>query len=70
MDDQIWINVISSVGFPIVACYFMWKYINTTLKDFSQMMQKNNESINALCDKLDLILIKALGGETQEHEEQ
>lgn len=57
------VSLIGSLGFPIVCCYFMWRYINTTLKDFTEMMNKNNESISRLCDKIDLIVIKVLGGE-------
>ena len=57
------VSLIGSLGFPIVCCYFMWRYINTTLKDFTEMMNKNNESISRLCDKIDVIVIKILGGE-------
>lgn len=57
------ISLVGSLGFPIVCCYFMWRYINTTLKDFTEMMNKNNESISRLCDKIDVIVIKILGGE-------
>lgn len=57
------ISLVGSLGFPIVCCYFMWRYINTTLKDFTEMMNKNNESISRLCDKIDVIVIKLLGGE-------
>lgn len=57
------VSLIGSLGFPIVCCYFMWRYINTTLKDFTEMMNKNNESISRLCDKIDVIVIKVLGGE-------
>lgn len=57
------VSLIGSLGFPIVCCYFMWRYINTTLKDFTEMMNKNNESISRLCDKIDVIVIKLLGGE-------
>ena len=56
------VSLIGSVGFPIVCCYFMWKYINTTLKDFTEMMNKNNESISELCGKIDAIIITVLGG--------
>lgn len=57
------ISLVGSLGFPIVCCYFMWKYINTTLKDFTEMMNKNNESISKLCTKIDAIIIATLGGE-------
>ena len=54
------VSLVSSVGFPIVCCYFMWKYINTTLSDFTKMMEKNNESTALLCDKIDLIISSLL----------
>ena len=57
------VSLIGSLGFPIVCCYFMWRYINTTLKDFTEMMNKNNESISRLCDKIDVIVLRLLGGE-------
>lgn len=57
------VSLVGSLGFPIVCCYFMWKYINTTLKDFTEMMNKNNESIGELCSKIDTIIITVLGGE-------
>lgn len=46
------INYLSSVGFPIVACYFMWKFINTTLAEFSKMLGDNTVAITKLCEKL------------------
>lgn len=69
MNTETAVSLVSSVGFPIVCCYFMWKYINTTLADFTKMMNKNNESIASLCDKIDLIigsLIKQIGDEDEQ----
>lgn len=61
------VSLVSSVGFPIVCCWFMWKYINTTLADFTKMMEKNNESTALLCDKIDLIISSLIkGGDTDE----
>ena len=40
----------------------MWRYINTTLKDFTEMMNKNNESISKLCDKIDVIVVTMMKG--------
>lgn len=57
------ISLVGSLGFPIVCCYFMWKYINTTLKDFTEMMNKNNETISELCSKIDVIIMKIIGGD-------
>lgn len=41
------VRYIASVGFPIVCCFFMWKYINET-------MSKTNELLTKICDKLDM----------------
>ena len=54
MEIETVVSLISSVGFPIVCCIFMWKYINTTLKDFTQTMNENTKMISRLCDKLDM----------------
>lgn len=64
---DILVSLVGSLGFPIVCCYFMWKYINTTLKDFTEMMNKNNESISELCAKIDTIIITILGGEDSDN---
>lgn len=47
------VSLISSVGFPIVCCFFMWRYINTTLKDFNTTMTENTKMIALLCQKLE-----------------
>lgn len=47
------VSLISSVGFPIVCCFFMWKYINTTLRDFTNTMNENTKMISKLCDRLE-----------------
>lgn len=47
------VSLVSSVGFPIVACIFMWRYINDTMKEFTQTMNENTKMIAKLCAKLD-----------------
>ena len=42
------VSVISSIGFPIIACIFMWRYINTTMKEFTMTMQKNTSMLEKL----------------------
>ena len=66
MSAETAVSLVSSVGFPIVCCYFMWKYINTTLADFTKMMEKNNESTARLCDKIDLIISAMIKGDENE----
>lgn len=53
MEIETVVSLISSVGFPIVCCFFMWKYINTTLKDFTNTMNENTKMIAKLCDRIE-----------------
>lgn len=46
------VTYLSSVGFPIIACYYMYKFINTTLADLSKSMAENTLALQKLCDKL------------------
>ena len=48
-------SLIGTLGFPIVACYFLWKFINSTLKDFSKSMAENTKMLAKLCDSIDRI---------------
>ncbi len=56
MDVQMITNLISSMGFPIVCCVFLWKYVNTTMKEFTDTMNHNTTMIEKLIDRLDLEL--------------
>lgn len=47
------VSMISSIGFPIVACIFMWRFINTALKDFTAAITKNTSMLEKLCDRID-----------------
>ena len=47
-------TMIGSLGFPIVCCYFLWKYINTTMQEFTNTMNENTKMLNKICDKLDM----------------
>ena len=53
MDTTAIVSLISSVGFPIVACIFMWKYINTTMKEFTQTMNENTQMLTKIYERLD-----------------
>ena len=48
-------SLIGSLGFPIVCVIFLWKYINTTMKSFTETMQENTKMLNRVCDKLDIL---------------
>lgn len=55
------VNLVGSLGFPIVCCVFMAKYINTTMKEFTSTMNENTKMLTRMCEKLD-----ALGGKSDE----
>lgn len=50
---ELLVTLVGSLGFPIVCCYFLWKYINETMKEFTKIMQQNTMMISKLCDKID-----------------
>lgn len=47
------VTLISTIGFPIVCCIFMWKYISTSMKEFMKTVEENTRVTQKLCDKLD-----------------
>lgn len=53
MDIATITSLISSVGFPIVCVIFMWKYINSTLKEFTDTMRENTLMLSKVYEKLD-----------------
>lgn len=55
MDDvmQMITTLIGSIGFPIVCCIFLWKYINETMKSFTETMNENTKMLTKLCEKFD-----------------
>ena len=48
MDMSAIVTLVSSVGFPIVACCAMAWFIATTFRDFNNLMTKNNGLIEEL----------------------
>lgn len=46
-------SLISSVGFPIVCVIFLWRYVNSTLKEFTTTMHENTMMLQKVYDKLD-----------------
>lgn len=46
-------QMVTSVGFPIVCCIFMWKYLTTTMRDITSTMVKNTEVLTRLVEKLE-----------------
>jgi len=54
-------QIISSIGFPIVFCLLMWRYISSqneqlrqVISQFQVTMSENNHLLTALCAKLDI----------------
>lgn len=54
MDDvmQMITTLIGSIGFPIVCCIFLWKYINETMKKFTESMNENTKMLTRIYEKL------------------
>lgn len=47
------VQLISTVGFPIVCVMFLWRYVNTTMKEFTDTMRGNTAILTKLMQKLD-----------------
>lgn len=47
------VSTVGSLGFPIVCCIFMAKYINSTMKEFTSTMNENTKMLTRMCEKLD-----------------
>lgn len=55
------ISAIGSLGFPIVCCWFLWKYINETMKEFTKTMEENTKAFNRMCDRFDMWAVENKG---------
>lgn len=53
MDYQAIIQLISGVGFPIVMCLFMMKYITDDLKNVVKALNDNALEMQKLVDKIE-----------------
>lgn len=47
------VTLISSTGFPIVCCIFMWKFITDSLNKMKDCIDSNTQVLNKLLAKLD-----------------
>lgn len=45
-------QLISSYGFPIICCLYMWRYINTTHKELTDAINQMNALIGRLMEKM------------------
>lgn len=46
-------SLIGSIGFPIVCCIYMWRYISVTMQKFTETMQQNTLMLEKLTNKID-----------------
>ena len=53
MDVNAIASVVSAVGFPIVCCFGMAYYINTTLKEFTKVMSEHTVALEKLSTIID-----------------
>lgn len=51
-------TLIGSLGFPIVACVFLWKFISTTLQEFTKAMNSNTKMLEKVSDSIDKIAME------------
>lgn len=54
-DINLIVSLISSLGFPVVCCGFMWKYINSMMHDFNENIQENTKMLTRIYEKLDIM---------------
>lgn len=45
-------TIVSSVGFPIVMCLILFKYIQSEITDMRKVIEKNTEAIISLTKRL------------------
>ena len=53
MSAQEIITMISTVGFPIIACIFLCRYISTSMKEITASMIQNTAVLTKLAEKID-----------------
>ena len=51
-DIEMLISAIGSVGFPILACCYMWKFINTAMSNFTKTIESNTKMLEQIYKKL------------------
>lgn len=56
MDINEIVNIIGTVGFPIVMCVLMFKNMTERDKATTEIVKQNTESITKLCEKVDRLL--------------
>ena len=51
-------SLIGSIGFPIVCCIYMWRYISITMDKFTETMHHNTAMLEKLTEKIDKLEAK------------
>ena len=61
MDYNSIITLVSSLGFPIVACIALFWMMNTTMKEFKETVAENTKAMTEL-----VTTVKAISGRSDE----
>lgn len=48
-------SFINSTGFPVVCCFFLWAYIQNTMKDITKALDNNTAVIQNLIEKINAL---------------
>lgn len=48
MDIQTLVELVSGVGFPIVACGCVWRFTNSICKELLETLNNNNQMLKIL----------------------
>lgn len=60
MDYNIIIQLVGSLGFPIVCAGVCFWFINSTMKDLQKRTEENTESLNKLITLVEAIIRKEI----------
>ena len=61
MDYNSIITLVSSLGFPIVACIALFWMMNTTMKEFKETVAENTKAMTEL-----VTIVKTISGRSDE----
>ena len=52
-----WVNTLTqfvgTVGFPIVCCVFLWRFISETITGFTKTINENTKILEKVAERLD-----------------
>ena len=61
MDTNSIIQLISSVGFPIVCCIVLFKMYNTTIEQFRETISENTKMTESLKTAISALILEMRG---------